>query len=122
MLFAGCFFDDIESREWLGSAAKILEHELTEQILDDGGHFELSPMYHSIILNDVFDIINILNVMMCNSKSETRCRKLIQPKLWLETMTLCSVCPAYFNDSVQDIAPNINELKNMLLVLGLRCR
>ena len=37
----------------------ILKKELSEQILPDGGHYELSPMYHSIILEDILDLHNI---------------------------------------------------------------
>ena len=29
--------------------------ELDRQILDDGAHFELSPMYHCIILSKILD-------------------------------------------------------------------
>ena len=28
--------------------------------MDDGGHYELSPMYHNIILEDLIDLRNIL--------------------------------------------------------------
>ena len=33
--------------------------ELPEQILADGGHFELSPMYHALVLEDLLDLVNI---------------------------------------------------------------
>ena len=38
-------------------AKNIIEEELEEQILTDGAHFELSPMYHQIILDRVLDCI-----------------------------------------------------------------
>ena len=41
-------------------AKKIIEYELKEQILLDGAHFELSPMYHQIILDRVLDCIFLL--------------------------------------------------------------
>jgi uncharacterized heparinase superfamily protein len=34
--------------------------ELDEQILTDGGHYERSPMYHSMVLEDCLDLLNIL--------------------------------------------------------------
>ena len=34
--------------------------QIEEQILLDGAHCELSPMYHSIILVDMLDILNLL--------------------------------------------------------------
>ena len=51
LLFGSYYFRD----EKLYSKAKeIIKTELREQILDDGAHFELSPMYHSIILHRIF--------------------------------------------------------------------
>ena len=41
-------------------AVEILREELEEQILNDGGHFELSPMYHQIMLFRVLDCINLI--------------------------------------------------------------
>ena len=32
---------------------------LNEQILDDGGHYELSPMYHKLMLYRILDCINL---------------------------------------------------------------
>src|SRR5579872_3327434 len=58
LIFAGLFFDGPEARRWLDKGLSILTTELGEQVLADGGHFELSPMYHSIILEDVLDLIN----------------------------------------------------------------
>ena len=38
----------------------ILFNELDEQILNDGGHFELSTMYHQILLNKILDCIHLM--------------------------------------------------------------
>ena len=35
--------------------------EAEEQILADGGHFERSPMYHSIIVEDYLDVLNLIS-------------------------------------------------------------
>ena len=58
LIFAGLFFEGQEAKEWLVKGLSILEHELHEQILADGGHFERSPMYHAQVLEDVLDIVN----------------------------------------------------------------
>jgi len=47
LLFGAYYFQDDLLYQ---TSKKILISELEEQILDDGGHFELSPMYHQIIL------------------------------------------------------------------------
>ena len=62
LIFAGLFFSDKDSKEWLRRGLKIINEEIDEQILNDGGNFELSPMYHSIFLEDLLDIINISQV------------------------------------------------------------
>ncbi|CDS93801.1 conserved hypothetical protein [Sphingobacterium sp. PM2-P1-29] len=47
------FFED----KWHLKAKEILYKQLEEQILGDGAHFELSPMYHSIILFRLLELI-----------------------------------------------------------------
>ena len=59
LIFMGCFMKGRFADYWLAKGVKILRAQLTEQILEDGGHFERSPMYHCIILEDILDIINL---------------------------------------------------------------
>lgn len=59
LVFAGMFFDGAEADGWLDKGLDILAHEVPEQILADGGHFERSPMYHAIILEDLLDLVNL---------------------------------------------------------------
>jgi hypothetical protein len=57
LLFGSYYFRD----ERIYKRAKnLLETELNEQILKDGAHFELSPMYHQIILTKVLDCIHLV--------------------------------------------------------------
>ena len=41
---------------------KLLISELNEQILNDGAHFELSPMYHQILFCRLLDCINLIKL------------------------------------------------------------
>ncbi|NPA08711.1 MAG: heparinase [Chlorobi bacterium] len=59
LIFAGLFFKGHDAKRWLRKGLSLLEKELYEQILPDGGHFERSPMYHSMILEDCLDLLNI---------------------------------------------------------------
>lgn len=59
LLFAGLFFTGPDANRWLSKGIKLLHRELVEQILPDGGHFERSPMYHSMILEDCLDLLNV---------------------------------------------------------------
>ncbi|MFW6273222.1 MAG: heparinase II/III family protein, partial [bacterium] len=57
LLFGGFYFKEEELYE---KARQIIIEQLKEQILNDGGHFELSPMYHQIILDRLLDCINLV--------------------------------------------------------------
>ena len=55
LVFAGLFFKGEEAGRWLKKGMQIFLSQLPEQVLPDGGHFERSPMYHEIILEDLLD-------------------------------------------------------------------
>jgi hypothetical protein len=57
LIIGSIFFNDLEIKEKL---KKELLKQLDEQILEDGMHFELSPMYHKIILEDLIKIAHWL--------------------------------------------------------------
>jgi uncharacterized heparinase superfamily protein len=59
LLFAGAFFQGPLAARWLRLGSRLYQQQIAEQILPDGGHFELSPMYHSIILEDLLDVLNL---------------------------------------------------------------
>lgn len=48
-------------RTWLKRYCDLLLRELDEQFNDDGGHYERSPMYHAICLEDCLDLFNLLH-------------------------------------------------------------
>ena len=60
MLFAALFFSDRNSAHWLSHFQKELIAQLREQTLADGGHYERSPQYHCILLEDYLDIYALL--------------------------------------------------------------
>jgi hypothetical protein len=53
LIIGSVFFEDVKVKE---KFKKELLKQLKEQILEDGMHFELSPMYHKIILEDLIKI------------------------------------------------------------------
>ena len=57
LLFGAVYFDN---ENLYKKARGLVEEQLNEQILEDGAHFELSPMYHQIILGRLLDLINII--------------------------------------------------------------
>jgi len=56
LLFAGSFFNDKNAARWLKKFQRELIEQLHEQTLADGGHYERSPQYHCILLEDYLDL------------------------------------------------------------------
>jgi uncharacterized heparinase superfamily protein len=122
LIFSGVFFQGTRSDAWLYRGIKLIETQLGEQILDDGGHFELSPMYHAIILEDVLDIINLSQFSPGAIPGEliTRMRVIATRMLnWLRMMTHPDGGISFFNDSTFAIAPAYGALACYAVSLGI---
>lgn len=103
LLLGGAFF---QNNSWVSSGINILKSELQEQVIEDGGHFELSPMYHCIIFYRLLELIdwyktydskdiNFLN--FCLSKAALM-------RSWLEQICFENGDIPLFNDSANNIA------------------
>jgi len=57
LVVGGIYFGE---REWIETGARLLWRELEEQVLDDGGHFERSPMYHAQTTADFLECFALL--------------------------------------------------------------
>lgn len=121
LIFAGCFFAGPEADTWLQKGLALLDAELREQILADGGHFELSPMYHAIILEDVLDLIQLSLIFPAELDAtqpiwrDTAARMLA----WLSTMTHPDGDVAFFNDAASGIARTRANLAGYAAGLGV---
>ena len=60
LLFAGTYFDGQAAERWRQRGAAIFAEQLREQFMDCGAHYELSPMYHCICVEDVLDVLNLV--------------------------------------------------------------
>jgi uncharacterized heparinase superfamily protein len=56
LLRAAAFFEGHAPRNWRRIAMALLEREIPEQILSDGGHFERAPGYHLRVMEVLGDI------------------------------------------------------------------
>lgn len=108
LIFAGAFFGQNEAEQWLCKASRILRRELQEQILTDGGHFERSPMYHGIILEDFLDIENIVKAYGFEAMIEME--TIEKMRGWLNAMCHPDGEISFFNDAAFGIAPELAEL------------
>lgn len=120
LIFAGLFFGGSEAEAWVARGTAILLKEIPEQILADGGHFELSPMYHSIILEDLLDILNLAEAAGFGQRTPfVGWREPVtRMTAWLAAMTHPDGDIAFFNDSAFAIAPAPVELLNYARRLG----
>lgn len=124
LTFAGVFFQGPEARRWLERGLRLIEREVREQILPDGGHFERSPMYHALALEDMLDLCNLFraagdalppggNVFRdeIHARVDGMCH-------WLATMCHPDGEIAFFNDAAAGIAPTPAELAHYAGRLG----
>ena len=124
LVFAGLFFEGGEARGWLAKGLSILARQIPEQILDDGGQFELSPMYHALALEDVLDLVNLTRAFADGlSAEQTRqvasWASLVGPmRRWLDGMCHPDGEIAFFNDAAIAIAPAPAEIDAYARALG----
>lgn len=74
LLFWGYCFSDQKIMKW---ALANLSFQLNEQFTADGMHYEYSPTYHALAINDVMDSFNLLeNNLTDRKKIKTRLREI----------------------------------------------
>jgi uncharacterized heparinase superfamily protein len=120
LIFAGLFFDGPEAEAWLAKGLDIYRRQLAEQVLPDGGHFERSPMYHAIILEDLLDVLNLVGrqgiALPPGLDLEERIERM---RAWLRAMCLGDGRIVFFNDAAFGIAAEPGDLEAYALRLGL---
>ncbi len=121
LIFGGIFFRGSEAASWITKALAIFEQQLDEQILSDGGHVERSPMYHSIVLEDLLDVLNLLQFSgIGNTSLHDKLERKVPLMLhWLETMTHPDGRISFFNDAAFGIAADTSSLRSYAEKLGL---
>lgn len=105
--FSGAF---LKNGDWLQTGRQIVLAQLTEQFLADGGHFELSPMYHALAVEDLLDLINL-----CRGSGDDDARvrlkaTAVRALSWLDCLVSHNGDLPLLNDAVNGIAPTLREL------------
>jgi uncharacterized heparinase superfamily protein len=78
----------------------LLERELPEQVLADGGHYERSPVYHAIVLRDLLEIRAAVEVPELDPIIE-------RMRSFAVGLTRPDGSPAPFNDAPLNLAPDL---------------
>ena len=118
LLFGAYYFQD---KKLYNKSRKILEIQLNEQILEDGGHFELSPMYHQIILLRVLDCIQLIKLNNWKNDNLLNFLKVNGSKMlsWLDSVTFNNGDIPMVNDSAHNIAFSTKDLLYYGKYLGI---
>jgi hypothetical protein len=119
LLFAAYYF---RNEAFYAKAKKIIQHELREQILPDGAHFELSSMYHQIIL---YRLLDCLNLVMNNNWKEHEMQGLLTSKAgqmlnWTTKTSWKDGSIPLLNDAAYKIAPHSEQLTRYAGQMGIK--
>jgi uncharacterized heparinase superfamily protein len=121
LIFLGCFFEGDEAEEWLASGLCLMEREGSEQILTDGAHFERSPMYHALLLEDVLDLVQLCQVFPHTLDAHQRGWRIKAGAMldWLAAMSHPDGEIGLFNDATFHEARNLAALNHYAEALGI---
>ncbi len=118
LLFSAYFFKD---QSLLDQATSLLNQELKEQILPDGGHYELSPMYHQLLL---FRVLDCYNLVKNNPPLDSKLLNLLKEKAeimlgWLLQITFQNGDIPLLNDAAFKVSPTTKALRAYAEKLGI---
>ena len=109
LVFAGLYFDGDMARRWLAKGLAIYKKQVPEQILPSGGHVEGSPMYHSLILEDLLDLAQIFQIYKLPGQYQDAIVLMLD---WYKKMRHPDGGISFFNDSALNMAASYEELLN----------
>ncbi len=111
MMFAAIYLKGEDSDKWLKTATKELLAQIREQTLDDGGHYERSPMYHSIYLEDLLDLLQIVTVDRVGEELVLQLKNVaLKAALFQRDILMPDSRIPLFNDAAFGIAPEPETL------------
>ena len=119
LLFGAYYFQD---EKLYNKSKNLLISELNEQVLKDGAHFELSPMYHQIILSRLLDSIQLIKLNSEWKKDdllsflEAKASLMIS---WLYNITYKDGNIPMVNDATYNIAPSSKKIFSYAKQLGI---
>ena len=121
LFIASFFFND---QKLYRKSSHLLEKQLQEQILQDGAHFEQSPMYHCIMLDRLLDCINFSKGNNLFDNQDAYTQKLIRKAAamlgHLQSIVFHDGSLPMLNDSANDVAPTSEALFHYARRLGIK--
>lgn len=111
----------LNDKNLYAKAYQLLVEQLKEQILDDGGHFECSVMYHSILLSKLLISIDIARNVHWINQSDLAALESYASKMlgWISAYSFPDGSWALMNDASEGIAPSTNKLLEAAMLLNI---
>ncbi|GAB3318896.1 alginate lyase family protein [Larkinella ripae] len=119
LLTASLYFQDVDLYE---EAINLVRLELNEQLCDDGGHYERSPMYHQILLDRLLDCCFALRRDAWHQDDNADSFLLVQAHRmlgWLEAITFADGSVPLMNDAANGIAPTTDQIRAKARLAGI---
>ncbi|MGS2716920.1 heparinase II/III family protein [Eionea flava] len=122
LVFVGTYLQGGEAKKFLELGLALLDSEISEQFLDDGAHFELSPMYHEILLWDLLELIDLAQLsqhpalLKCMPEWRSVAEKALS---WLGSMLHPDGEISFFNDAAIGVAAKPQQIFNYAKKLDL---
>ena len=118
LLFAAYY---LQNNKLYKKAKQIISAELKEQILADGAHYELAPMYHQIILFRILDAYQLVTKNNWkNQELEAELKSAASKMLgWINAIAFENGDLPMVNDTTEGIAPSRENLNNYATHLGI---
>jgi Heparinase II/III-like protein/Heparinase II/III N-terminus len=119
LLFGAYYFGN---EVFYRKAEELLRTQLGEQVLEDGAHFERSPMYHQIILFKLLDIVNLVKNNSWKSHNSLEFYTDYASKMlrWLEGISFENGAIPMVKDATTGIAPSCKQLFDYASKLNLQ--
>ena len=119
LLYAADFFQDNAMHRFAG---RMLTKELQNQILDDGAHFELCPMYHLWVVNRLLESVQIFRSSMftVTALNEQLTKYASKMLGWISQLQFDNGTLPAINDSAAGYGPGVSAVLKLAAELGLK--
>lgn len=105
------------NQDWIKKAGQLLRMQLDEQILKDGAHYELAPMYHQIILFRMLEAFHLTpSAYVLKFVLKEKAELMLG---WLNQMTFHNETLPHFNDTTEGISYSPKFLLDTARSIGL---
>jgi uncharacterized heparinase superfamily protein len=113
LTFAGAFFDGVYADRWLRRGTSDIVEQLAEQTLADGGHYERTPQYHGLMLENYLDLFNLARTnpdRFPTGFTELLRRYSVDGLVFYQTIGFPDKKLPLFNDTAFGISPSLAAL------------